>query len=270
MKIPALVSLFAAAAMLAMVSGDAKAPAEGGYFLVPLQVRPNHRGQTFDPRVRQSNGTSTNWSGYAVETSLSSPQTDSVTDVQGSWTVPATTAGTASRTYSSSWVGIDGYSDGTVEQIGTEQDWTSGQAKYYAWFEMYPKRSYLISGFPVSPGDAITTEVKYAGNGAYVLSITNTTRGASFSTTQRAPKAKNTSAEWVVEAPSSGGVLPLANFGTTTLTGCTAVLNGHSGTIGDTAWQNDAITMSSGSTVKAQPSSLSTDGSEFSVTWSHE
>ena len=51
--------------------------------------------------------TSSNWSGYAVETNLNSPQSNSVTAVSGSWTVPTVTGtGTA---YSAIWVGIDGY-----------------------------------------------------------------------------------------------------------------------------------------------------------------
>ena len=43
-------------------------------------------------------------------------------------------------TYSSVWVGIDGYSSNTVEQIGTEQDVSAnGKTSYYAWYEMYPQ-----------------------------------------------------------------------------------------------------------------------------------
>jgi hypothetical protein len=66
------------------------------------------------------------------------------------------------------------------------------------------------------------------------------------------------------EAPSSsGGVLPLANFGNVGFSGATAngaLLTGATPHI-------DAITMQSGSTVKAQPGSIS-NGS-FSVAWKH-
>ena len=86
---------------------------------------------------------STNWSGYAAETNLSTPASNAVTAVSGSWTVPTVKGKT--NAYSSVWVGIDGYSSSTVEQLGTEQDTTrSGATRYYAWWEMYPNGSVLI------------------------------------------------------------------------------------------------------------------------------
>lgn len=225
-----------------------------------------------DPRIRVTNSLSTNWSGYAVQTSLTSPQSNAVTDVIGSWTVPAVSSG-VKNTYSSFWVGIDGYSDGTVEQIGTDSDTNSrGQPIYYAWYEMYPAYPFNIP-LSIIPGDTITAEVSYIGSNQYTLTITDS-RSGTYSTTQTLSGAQRSSAEWIAEAPSSGRVLPLANFGTVTFTGCKATINGHTGTISDTNWQNDAITMVTGAgkhaTIKAQPSSLDSKGSIFSVTWYHQ
>ena len=239
------------------------------FTLAPIPASAVHHPHQGAPHLRNANGTSQNWSGYAAETSLSSPQDGAVTDVKGSWIVPAVTASSSSKTYSSAWLGIDGYSDGTVEQIGTEQDWSNGQAVYYAWFEMYPKFGYLINNFPVNPRDSIACEVHYNGNGTYTLTIRNVTRNATFSITQRLKRARNQSAEWVMEAPYSGGILPLADFGTINFSNCGATLNGVTGSI--STWPHDAITMSTASgTVKAQPSGLSASGSSFSVTWHHE
>lgn len=221
------------------------------------------------PRVPVKEGTSQNWAGYAVETSLTSPQNNAVSDVKGTWVVPSVSASSATNSYSSVWVGIDGYLDNTVEQIGTEQDWYNGAARYYAWVEMYPKLPSRIS-YTVSPGDIMTAEVKYTGNNQFVLTLKDTTTGKSYSTTQKAPRAQRQSAEWIVEAPWSGGVLPLANFGTASLSNASATLNGHTGTISDPAWQNDSINMvTSSGTVKAQTSPLSTDNTSFTVTWLH-
>jgi len=232
------------------------------------------------PRIRNSNGTSLNWSGYAVLGAASAPvkpkktaPAPTVSDVSGSWVVPSVVASASANTYSSSWVGIDGYSSGTVEQIGTAQDWANGAPLYYAWFEMYPKGAYEIVGFPVHPGDTISAAVEYLGaKGAFALTITNLTDSVTFSTTLRSQSARRLSAEWIQEAPWWGGVLPLANFGTIDFSDCYATMNGHTGTISDPAWQLDAITMvaSDGVTVKAQPSDLSADGSSFSVTWYNE
>ena len=67
-------------------------------------------------------GYSTNWSGYAVTAGPGS-----VTAVVGSWTVPTILPGRGTA-YSAEWVGIDGFSSATVEQIGTEADLINGVA----------------------------------------------------------------------------------------------------------------------------------------------
>jgi hypothetical protein len=167
--------------------------------------------------------TSTNWSGYAVTTAAGA-----VTDVAGKWVVPAVTgSGTA---YSSAWVGIDGFNSSTVEQIGTDSDVVNGVPQYYAWFEMYPSGSVNLP-LTLHAGDTMSADVSYA-SGKFTLSITDVTTGKSFTTTQSAPSARRSSAEWVMEAPSSfSGVLPLANFGTATFSGGHATINGATGAI---------------------------------------
>ncbi len=88
--------------------------------------------------VHAKNSSSTNWSGYAVETSISSPQSGAVLDVKGSCIVPAVNGAVTPNAYSSFWIRIDGYSSGSVEQMGTDSDTSSGVPQYYAWYEMYP------------------------------------------------------------------------------------------------------------------------------------
>lgn len=210
---------------------------------------------------------SRNWSGYAVQTSLTNPQSGVVTYVKGSWTVSPVSL-TGSSAYSASWIGIDGYSSNTVEQIGTEADWVGGRAVYSAWYEMYPKWSVAISSLTVRPGDVMTAEVMYTGKNGFILILTDTTTGKTFRTTQKSGSAKRSSAEWIVEAPWSGGTLPLADFGTIPFSGATVTINGHTGTISDPLWQYDPLTMvgPTGTTL-AKPSALSRDGSAFSMTW---
>ena len=72
---------------------------------------------------------SPNWSGYVAATNLTSPQPNSVTEVVGSWIVPAVTGPAGANTDSSVWVGIDGYGSGTVEQVGTQEDARKRQAR---------------------------------------------------------------------------------------------------------------------------------------------
>ena len=69
---------------------------------------------------------STNWSGYAVTGAAGS-----VTSVSGSWVVPASTCGArSSAEYASFWIGIDGWTSSTVEQIGTDSDCSRGTPSY--------------------------------------------------------------------------------------------------------------------------------------------
>lgn len=217
------------------------------------------------------NGTSTNWSGYAVESSLTSPKTNIVNEASGQWVVPTVTCTSRSTSYSASWVGIDGYSDNTVEQTGTEHDCNRGRPQYYAWFEFYPQYAYEIN-MAVQPGNHMSADIKYVGNNAFSLTITNLTTNRSFTTTSVVPGALRESAEWIAEAPSSwSGVLPLANFGSESFSNASVNMNGTIGSITNPAWQNDPIKMLvSGSAIpKATPGTLSTDGTSFSITWQH-
>lgn len=207
------------------------------------------------PNHRVSNSTSTNWSGYAVTGGT-------YRTVTASWTQPAVSC--SATAYSSFWVGIDGDTSNTVEQTGTDSDCSGATPTYSAWYEMYPKFPVYFSD-PVAAGDHFTAGVTTDGAGAFTLTLTDTTKGWTETTSQRLRKARLASAEVIAEAPSSsGGVLPLANFGSVSFSGAT--VNGS--TLTSSTPGLDPITMvSSSGTVKAQPSGMS-NGS-FSVTWKH-
>lgn len=231
--------------------------------LTPTNSPINH------PRVRIKNGTSTNWSGYAVATNLQTPARNAVSNVQGSWAVPTITC-TSTTTYSSMWVGIDGYSNGTVEQTGTEQDCYRRAPSYYAWYEIYP-HSMIKTPLAVKAGDVMTGSVQFSGTNSYTLTLNDTTSGKTFTTVQRLNGAGRQSAEWIAEAPSSFfGVLPLSDFGTASFSNASATLNGHTGAINDPTWQNDPLTMLVNTTTpKATPSALHATGNGFTVAWEH-
>jgi hypothetical protein len=204
---------------------------------------------------RITSSSSTNWSGYAVTGGR-------YTNVSATWKEPSVScSGTA---YSSFWVGLDGDTSSTVEQTGTDADCSGSTPQYYAWYEMYPKFPVNFSN-PVSPGDTMTASVRATGSGGFTLTISDTTRGWTQSVNARLKSAKLSSAEVIAEAPSgSGGVLPLADFGTVSFSNAKA--NGNlltSSTPGI-----DPITMvTSSGTVKAQPSSIS--NGNFTDTWHH-
>jgi hypothetical protein len=215
-----------------------------------------------------STTTSTNWSGYAVETNLASPQEYAFTDVQASWIVPSVSSSVSNNqtAYSSTWIGLDGESSNTVEQIGIEQDYVHGKAVYYAWYEMYPKQPVKLD-LVIAAGDKISAEVKYLGNDTYQLTLDDVSSHQSSTTVVESSKPVRSSAEWIEE-----GTGQLADFTKVTFTKATATATEPTGTftgpISDSAWQTDQITMVSKSGgVIAAPTPLSSGGTSFSINY---
>jgi Peptidase A4 family len=206
--------------------------------------------------------TARNWSGYAVQGAAP------FTNVSGTWTQPDLTCG-SKVTSSAFWVGLDGYADQTVEQLGTQAWCTGGQSYYSAWYEMYPAYPRTFSG-TVLPGDVMTAKVVRTGT-TYKLTMTDVTQGWSHTVTKRSSAAKNTSAEWIVEAPcclKTGAPLPLSSFGTVDFTGAMAATGAGMEPI-STFKSDDApheIVMTKNRKPIAQPSVLTPSGTSFSVT----
>jgi len=160
-----------------------------------------------------------------------------------------------------------------VEQLGTDSDCDSGTPSYYAWYEMYPNASVTLPiQYAVHPGDQMTALVAANSAGtSFTLEIKDATAGWTFSTTQTGSGFTRSSAEVIAEAPSSCTILfcsevPLANFGQINYTGSSVI--DAAGTKGSLAsFDANEITMTDNGTTLATPSSLSSDGSSFSVAW---
>lgn len=250
--------------------------APAGYTHIECDIRPfarpDYERKFSHPHIPLRDSTSSsNWCGYVAETAFHNPAHHAVTKVIGTWTVPAISS-SVDTTYCSIWVGIDGFSDGTVEQIGTEHDWSYGSQQNYAWFEMYPNYPYEIVGFPIAVGDSITGSVEFLGLNIFKLSLLNNTQHYStvipFNYT-KSRIAVRSSAEWIVEAPFSDTVLPLSHFSTIEWTQCAAVIKGVNKIIKKTT--HESITMVTNTdTPKAIPSALTIAGNGFSVVWAHE
>jgi hypothetical protein len=216
---------------------------------------------------------SDNWSGYQV--------TQHANYAQGGWTVPTVTAPVPGYSttgyYSSTWAGIGGgfnAGNGALIQAGTTQDVAAnGATTYYAWYEIVggigdTGSERRINNLPVHPGDFVGGVGLYTASGAQA-GVCDFTIGTCVSVplTSSPP---GTTAEWVVEAPYAGGILPLANFHTVTFSNsCWALTFVQGGSCSDIrsggaqpitmqqyafgAWQNVAI-----------PGALSADGGGFS------
>lgn len=234
---------------------------------------PHIPGPKSDTRLPSNQATSTNWCGYVAASNLSKPAKNAVTAVFGSWIVPAIVAA-SNDTYSAFWIGIDGYTSSTVEQIGTAHDFVSGAAQHYAWFEMYPGGSYSIGGFPLSPGDVISASVQYSGNNIFTMTLYNDTQKVSTTiptSYTKSTTAQRSCAEWIVEAPYSGSILPLTDFVTGYLWGCMATINGVMASVSNPKWPNTSVEMiTTAGAPKAIPSALLQDNGSFFVTWKHQ
>jgi hypothetical protein len=149
--------------------------------------------------------------------------TGSWTGIIGYWTVPTVSkpseaAGTEGGWNSSSWIGLDGFSNSNdVLQAGVQQRVNAnGTTGYYAWYEWYapavagsPGYIYQtnIANFPIAPGQQVYCSVQYSGKTAGVISFANEATGQHFSITLAPPPGANfsgSSYEWIMECPDYG------------------------------------------------------------------
>jgi hypothetical protein len=178
----------------------------------PAELVPNPtaraRAQTKVGAV--ANQGSFNWSGYVADDG-------GYTSVSSNWIQPTVTC--SSKGIVSFWIGLDGWTNGTVEQTGTGADCRTGKPQYYAWWQTFPANSQQTYAVTVLPGDSITSTVSFA-DGQYTLVLTDNTQAWTKTTVAAAPVGSaNASAEIVAEAASVNKVVSvLPDFGSATFT----------------------------------------------------
>ncbi|MDG6988864.1 MAG: hypothetical protein JRN21_06005 [Nitrososphaerota archaeon] len=223
------------------------------------------------PNLRASGSESSlNWAGYAVTGS-----SGTVTTVSGSFVQPSVSC-SKKTTYAAFWAGIDGYSDSTVEQAGTLVQCTKGSPVYSAWTEFYPAAPTYATWNP-SPGDVISVTVTCSAvSGGASCTATVTDGANSYSTAATVSGAQLANAECITERPAIGGSLTtLANFGTasygqdnTGVSGtCYATIGGTMQSFGTFSSVASINMVTNNGKTLATTSSLSSDGSSFTVTF---
>ena len=194
------------------------------------------------------------WGGYAVTGA------NPYTKITGSWTIPAMNCSGGGGD-ASPWIGIDGWSDNTVEQIGVDLDCINGTGSYHPWVEMYPGPSDYFKD-TIHAGDTLTASVSIT-NGKWTLTESDPQTGW---TKTFHPQAKGTpkytSAEAILEDVGSGAVPPVPGFGTVTFSSVTV-----DGSPLASAGTPHKTTLERGSTPLSKESALS--GGGFSITWLH-
>ena len=209
---------------------------------------------------------SLNWAGYADVSNTHG----TFTNVSGSWAVPRLTC-TAEDRITSDWVGLDGFSSGTVEQDGTASQCFEGRSIYYSWYEMYPAGTIEV-GTSVAAGDSISASVARSGS-RYTLKLTDSTHTAnSFSRTATCSTSTclDTSAEWIAERPaySDTGIVPEAQFGTVGFSRASETAAGRTSTISGFSGTNYALTcVDSTESYDIVSTSGLTGGNTFASAW---
>lgn len=263
-----VVAVSTAFAQVSMAPPEAAAPdSPEAMALKAFQHAPMRRAAVA-PNISNGSVGSYNWGGYAVTGT-------GFTDVKGSWIVPSVDCSRSPRALVAFWVGIDGFSDSTVEQTGT-LTWCNPPSPvtglpeptpaYYTWYEFYPAALTFISTVPSNPGDQMSAEVNYNGS-EFTAKIKNETTGGSFSITQAVPGAQRTSAEWIAEAPATiTGIVNLADFGNVFFGDDFATDNTVSGPISNFGSAVQEITQYDWELyIESTPSALF--GSSFAVNW---
>jgi len=212
------------------------------------------------------------WGGYVV-----TDAEKSVTEVEGSWAVPAVACSGQDFSRAYFWVGIDGGSENdlqTVEQIGIAVACVMGTTTpdYSAFYEFVRGNEGnpmdIPLPHPISANDTIKANASFDGT-HFTLTLSDLNTGDSSGAIHSPDgfSALRETAEWIVEQPP--GSAPLADFGTvffgkngTHVGGtCYATVAGHRGPIGDF---KNLVQLTAGGL--AIPSPLSPDGSSFFVT----
>jgi hypothetical protein len=216
---------------------------------------------------------SDNWSGYAVTGT-------NFTYAKGSWHVPQVDCTTTPNSQSAFWVGIDGFSDKTVEQTGTASNCNGTTPEYFVWYEFYPANPVVITSIPIAAGDTMGASITYS-DGKFTIGIDNRTTGKEFHITRAVSGAERTSAEWIAEAPSVNGVpVPLSDFVRVSFgedytsdpdSNYATDSAVNDGPIIDFGSDVQEITMFSNTGVaEAVPTALTADGTSFRVKWKSE
>jgi hypothetical protein len=214
-----------------------------------------------------------NWAGYAFSAT-------GVTQIWGKWAVPSV-ASSPTGAYSSTWIGIGGYTESTLIQTGTSQEIdSSGNYHYYAWYELLPAGPVTL--FNVSPGDLMYATISYQSGTTWNIYITDVTAGSGHTSNTNVQYTSSFgSAEWIHEAPCGAVVLntcvdwlTLANTSDALFYGAEATVGGTSKFLGDFSY--DQLVMddpNSGSLhVRAEPGCLpagapGTSKDRFAVTY---
>ena len=154
----------------------------------------------WQPEVSESN-----WAGYVDVAKAGT----TFRSMSAEFRVP-TVKCTSSNSQASIWIGLDGKTDNTIEQLGLSTNCDLGTPVYQGWYEMFPKGT-VYRGYYSHPGDLISLSVSYNySNHQYSFVYDDKTNAASsFSIPAVCPAkytCRNLDAEAIMEAAGGTNV----------------------------------------------------------------
>jgi hypothetical protein len=142
----------------------------------------------------------TNWAGFAQHTKTKG----FFSAVEDTWRVPTVRTRIPGKQYASDWVGIGGYSNGSLVQAGTSEWNGGGTAKYNAWTEVLPQSEVVLTRLRIHPGDVIRTTVVESSTDEWILTVDDVTTHKSESRSVHY-RSDGLSAEAIHERPNVNG-----------------------------------------------------------------
>ncbi len=204
-----LASATAAVAMMAMPAVAGAATPGSGAPALRAPLPPGFAPLALTAPLQTEQVGSYNWSGYALTGA-------SFHGVIDTWTVPTVDTALSGDQYASDWVGIGGWSDGTLVQAGTEADNLGGRAAYGAWTEILPAAEAPLS-LAIHPGDTITTTVEEIRANVWEMKVDDETTHQSQGRTVDYGGSSHASVEAVHERPCiADGCESVEDFATLT------------------------------------------------------
>ncbi len=169
----------------------------------PQQTTTGATTQALTPVSTISN--SQNWSGYI----LANNAPYGYSSIAGTFNIPSSISCNANGTaMMAEWVGLGGWDTSSIIQAGVNcgPDGLGGVSES-AWLELYPSASVYVP-LNVNFGDTVTVAINNTTGNLWSISFNDTTSGSTYSTTVNyAANGTNDTAEWIVEAPTSGNYL---------------------------------------------------------------
>jgi Peptidase A4 family len=257
-----LVALIAGAA-LAIATGTLAGSAHAA------QARQVHSGGVLVPSnpnqklpVRGGTVDSLNWSGYAVTPG------SGITAVSSTFVVPA--ASLIPPGFAATWTGIGGFNTQDLIQAGVEENSLPSNPlignQYVAWYELLPAAETPISGCPgdpnctVAPGNTVSVSISHVSGSTWHIAMSN---AGHWSWSLNVPyNSTESSAEWILEAPTLITQTLLANVGTVHF-GPTSTYTSGGTTKTIAQGSPTQIDLSPGLINEATPSALASDGQSF-------